>query len=66
MVELVDTSGLSPGGVLTPRVGSSPTSDTIPAMRELFDSIAQLVEQRPLKPLVAGSSPARVTKITHL
>ena len=32
-------------------------------MRAFFGSLAQLVEQRTFNPLVAGSSPARPTKI---
>ena len=45
-------------GTLTPAfVGSSPT---IPA---IYDLVAQLVEQRPFKAKVRGSSPRRVTKI---
>ena len=32
-----------------------------PVRKRYFDSVAQLVEQRPFKSLVAGSSPAGVT-----
>ena len=41
---------------LNPKVEGS-----IPSWRTTPDSVAQLVEQWPFKPLVAGSIPARVT-----
>lgn len=60
MVELVYTLVL---GTNAERLGSSSLPPSTRKRNQKIASIAQLVEQLPLKENVAGSSPARGTKI---